>query len=385
MENNTPRKPYNGFIGTPAAKVLGLITAFAVTFLMMYMGAYTQYCLFAFVGALLFIIPKMFGVKDFKAMAVLGLAFFLVTSLVGSFLVSVPAMESMKDREITGDFSNCTITNVPGTGTYDITVDYAGASAPTVHYVEISSCSFAYLFGQNKTADMTLVSGTTYKANIPLTDDRANILYFVADDKSSEQTLVSETLNGDTLQRTAISGNMYVNGIPTVMFFLILLFSTWMRRNFEKQREKFEAEGRLYPKGYGLCKNCGMTVLPGEKVCRKCGTPIDIPEEIQRETLAKLYGTVKCPVCCADVVKIEKVCPKCKTQMPGFKEDGTGSEETFRCSDCGAEVPADSSVCPSCGARFDDDIGTVTCKECGAEVPADEGFCPKCGASFKKN
>ena len=58
MENNTPRKPYNGFIGTPAAKVLGLITAFAVTFLMMYMGAYTQYCLFAFVGALLFIIPK---------------------------------------------------------------------------------------------------------------------------------------------------------------------------------------------------------------------------------------------------------------------------------------------------------------------------------------
>ncbi|MGN1045238.1 MAG: zinc-ribbon domain-containing protein [Candidatus Methanomethylophilaceae archaeon] len=384
MENTTPRKPYDGFIGTPAAKVLGLVIAFAVTFLMMYMGAYTQYCLFAFVGALLFIIPKMFGVKDFKAMAVLGLAFFLVTSLAGAFLVSAPAMESMKDREIAGDFSNCTITNVPGTDDYEITVDYGGTTAPTVHYVEITSCSFSYLFGQNKTADMTLVSGTTYKATVPLTNDRANILYFTADGKSSEQTLVSQTLGGDTLQRTAISGNMYVDGIPTVMFFLILLFSTWMRRNFEKQREKFEAEGRLYPKGYGLCKNCGMTVLPGEKVCRKCGTPIDIPEEIQRETLSKLYGTVKCPSCGADVVKIESVCPKCRAQMPGHENDGTETEDTFRCSDCGAEVPADSSVCPSCGARFDDGSETVKCPECGTEVPADDGFCPKCGATFKK-
>lgn len=352
MENN-PRKPYNGFIGTTRAKVLGLVLAFAVTFAMMYFGAYTQYCLFVFIGALLFVIPKAFGVKDFKAMAVLGIVFFLVTSLVGAFMVTIPTIEDVGDTEITGTFYGYDAQQVAGTDDYTITVHYDGASAPKFHYVQITSASFQYLFGQEKVADMTLTSTNMYQATVSLSDDKVYLVTFTADDKTSQTTIVDGTIGSKTLEKTALAGNMYVNGIPTVMFFLILLFSTWMRRNFEKQRAKFEAEGRLYPKGYGLCKKCGMTVLPGEKVCRKCGEPIDIPEEIQRSTLAKLYGTEKCPNCGNDVVKIEKVCPKCKTQMPG--REGLADDETFKCSDCGADVPANADKCPMCGAKFDDD------------------------------
>ena len=387
MENN-PRKPYNGFIGTPAAKALGLVLAFVITFLMMYFGAYTQYCLFVFVGVLLFVIPKAFGVKSIKAMAALGVAFFLVTSFVGAFLVTIPTIEDSMDNEITGDFYDYDIQQISGTNDYTVTVNYDGASAPKFHYVQITSCSFEYLFGQEKAADMTLVTANTYQATVTLADSNVYLAFFDADGKTSKDIVIEETLGTDTLKKTAIAGNMYVNGIPTAMYFLVLAFHFWMRRNFEKQRAKFEAEGRLYPKGYGLCKKCGMTVLPGEKVCRKCGEPIDIPEEIQRETLAKLYGTVKCPECGNDVIKVEKVCPKCRCQMPGNEE--LAEDETFKCSECGTDVPANADKCPMCGAGFDDDddvpaFEAFKCSECGETVTGDSEFCPKCGARFDKD
>ena len=387
MENN-PRKPYNGFIGTTRAKILGLVLAFVVTFLMMYFGAYTKYCLFVFVGALLFVIPKAFGVKSFKAMAVLGVMFFLVTSFVGAYLVTIPAIEDAQDTEIKDTFYGYDVQQISGTDDYNIYIYYDGASAPKFYYTQVTSCSFEYLFGTQKTADMSVVSGHLYTTKVTLSDDNVYLVSFEADGKRSQTTVIDETIGSDTLQKTAIAGNMYVNGIPTVMFFLVLLFSTWMRRNFEKQRAKFEAEGRLYPKGYGLCKKCGMTVLPGEKVCRKCGEPIDIPEEIQRATLAKLYGTEKCPNCGNDVIKIEKVCPKCKTQMPG--REVLSEDETFKCSECGTDVPVDADKCPMCGARFDDDsdesaVEGFKCSECGELVPSNAEFCEKCGAKFDKD
>ena len=386
MENN-PRKPYNGFIGTPAAKVLGLVLAFLITFLMMYFGAYKQYCLFAFVGALLFIIPKAFGVKSFKAMAALGVAFFVITSLVGAYMFTIPTIEDMQDERIEGDFSNFEVIQIPDSNEYNVTVNYNGASAPKFHYVQVTSSSFKLLFGQEKSVNMTLVTSGKYTATVTLANANVYMAFFDADGKTSDTTVISETIEGDTLQKTALAGNMYVNGIPTLMFFLVLIFSSWMRRNFEKQRAKFEAEGRLYPKGYGLCKRCGMTVLPGEKVCRKCGEPIDIPEEIQRQTLSKLYGTTKCPECGTDVIKIEKVCPKCKCQMPGNEE--LAEDESFKCSECGTDVPATADKCPMCGARFDDEdetqmLESFKCSECGETVPGNSEFCPKCGATFDK-
>jgi len=101
--------------------------------------------------------------------------------------------------------------------------------------------------------------------------------------------------------------------VTLILPFLILsLLTWWMRRNLERVRAKMEAEGRLYPQGYGRCKRCGSLVLPGEAMCRKCGEYVDVPEEM----------------------RVKKV-------------------NYFECSECGREVPQDAGVCPYCGEAFD--------------------------------
>jgi RNA polymerase subunit RPABC4/transcription elongation factor Spt4 len=108
--------------------------------------------------------------------------------------------------------------------------------------------------------------------------------------------------------------------LPTVAFtfilpFLVLVVLTWwLRKNLERTRARLEAEGRLYPQGYGRCKRCGALVLPGEVMCRKCGEYIDVPEEM----------------------RVKKV-------------------NYFECSECGREVDKDAGVCPFCGEAFEDD------------------------------
>jgi RNA polymerase subunit RPABC4/transcription elongation factor Spt4 len=96
-------------------------------------------------------------------------------------------------------------------------------------------------------------------------------------------------------------------------FIILCVLVWWMRRNLERVRAKMEAEGRLYPQGYGRCKRCGALVLPGEVMCRKCGEYVDVPEEM----------------------RVKKV-------------------NYFECSECGREVPEDAGVCPYCGEAFDD-------------------------------
>ena len=95
---------------------------------------------------------------------------------------------------------------------------------------------------------------------------------------------------------------------------LISLLTWWMRQNLERTRARLEAEGRLYPQGYGRCKRCGSLVLPGEIICRKCGEYVDVPEEM----------------------RVKKV-------------------NYFECSECGREVPPDAGVCPYCGEAFEED------------------------------
>ena len=103
--------------------------------------------------------------------------------------------------------------------------------------------------------------------------------------------------------------------VTLILPFLILaLLTWWMRRNLERVRARMEAEGRLYPQGYGRCKRCGSLVLPGEAMCRKCGEYVDVPEEM----------------------RVKKV-------------------SYFECSECGREVPQDAGVCPYCGEAFDDE------------------------------
>ena len=99
-----------------------------------------------------------------------------------------------------------------------------------------------------------------------------------------------------------------------VIFYLMLFLTTIMRKNLEKTRARMEAEGRLYPRGYGRCKECGSIILPGETCCRKCGSYIEVPEDLRHK-------------------KVDMV----------------------ECSECGAEIPEDAKVCPKCGAVFDEE------------------------------
>ena len=116
------------------------------------------------------------------------------------------------------------------------------------------------------------------------------------------------------IQKFCIIYNGYTCGIIILLFFLMMVLTAWSRKNLEKTRARMEAEGRLYPQGYGRCKECGSIILPGETCCRKCGAYIDVPDELRHK-------------------KVDMV----------------------ECSECGAEIPEDAKVCPKCGAVFDEE------------------------------
>jgi RNA polymerase subunit RPABC4/transcription elongation factor Spt4 len=103
--------------------------------------------------------------------------------------------------------------------------------------------------------------------------------------------------------------------VTMVLPFMLISTIVWyMRQNLERYRKELEAEGRLYPPGYGRCKRCSTVVLPGEVCCRRCGEIIDVPDEL----------------------KVKKV-------------------NYFECSECNREVPEDAGVCPYCGETFDEE------------------------------
>ena len=379
MENPQRTVP-TGFIGTPAAQALGLILGFAAAIGMMISGIYRITCMYAFVGVVMFIIPKLFGVKNVVMLIALGVAFFLISTFVGALAFTVPEIEDHDESTISGDFNNVTITE--NGDTYDISVTYVGSVSGEMKliYGPIASANFRFIdYARNDPLTLT-GSGNIYTATgVELNSEKPTCMYFEMenDDESdkSNQFIYSQNLSSGEIKKAAIIANMYFTGIITTMFLLIVLLTAWMRRSLEKTRAKMEAEGRLYPQGYGRCKECGMIVLPGETVCRKCGAYIDIPDEIKEKMKHKV--------------------------------------EYIECSECGAEVPADARRCPKCGASFDEETEEVhvqvteeelktevqaraaaeaesegeyfECSECGAKVPADANKCPKCGAEFDED
>ncbi len=330
---NTQRQPFDGFMGTPAAKGVGLIVAFALCFLMLYLGLYTQYCLFIFVGILLFVIPKFFGVKKFSTLAVFGIVFMLFTTAIGAYCFTVPMLESNTQDNFSDDvFTDLEIID-EGNGNYTVSVKYSGTSPVVVLAQDrVGVTSFGVVFGVNHKdhvqtaatvlAKMTNNSGT-YTTKITMDTGILYSLYITSGTENAEGKMDNvehksaafiPTANNPDFANHALTWNAYVTGMTIVIFFLVLVLTTWMRKNLEKTRAKMEAEGRLYPKGYGTCKKCGMVVLPGETNCRKCGEPIEIPEEY----------------------RVHK-------------------GEQFECSECGAKVPSDAKMCPKCGSKFDED------------------------------
>lgn len=368
MEGSAPESGFQKFLKSKIAMPIGLILAFLVGVLLFYTGMYRSLCGFGFllIGVLLFIIPKLFGAKDLKLMIAFGIAFFLVTSLIGAFAVSQPAIQNNDDYASydNNGFSDVNFTYTDGMVT--ATVQYETGKTVGLNFGNVSwICYFNYgvynsTEGDNATVHpmteiegtgeytVTFSAGSGYLYGYSFTDT-------VGDAKTTSETkFYSDLMDSSQMTQFVITWNMYYVALASIMYLMIVLITTWMRKNLEKTRAQMEAEGRLYPQGYGRCKECGSVVLPGETCCRKCGAYVEVPEDIKMKTA----NHFKCPGCGGDVLADAETCPNCSRTITQEERDAAmpkKSGETFECSDCGARVPADAKVCPKCGATFDDD------------------------------
>lgn len=339
---------------------------------------------FFIVAVLLYMIPHLLGVSSVKVKTVVGVVFIVLALPILTVLFSgtlAAAEDSLQDQdsEFIGDLQydaetgTVTFTSSPYVDAegnpvedYEIVFQCYGVQSLTTalngdrntlqevrfdpihsddeHYVTVGEDGLYHLTVE----DVDVPEGEIYVMGafiVVPTNNAVDSMNIIVNNGASETSL-------------ALVGAGYTVLYAAVIFFIILIFSALMRRSADKTRAKMEAEGRLYPQGYGRCKECGAMVLPGEINCRKCGAYIDVPEEM----------------------RVKK-------------------KDFFTCSECGAEVPGDAKVCPKCGATFDEEENTVvhedgsvdvstesvTCPECGNIVPANADWCPRCGKMLKKD
>ncbi len=388
-ENAEGRKSFvqgfrDDFKALSTKQLIAIIAAIAIALVLEVLGIGAICIGFLIVAVALYMIPHMLGVMSVRVKAVIGIAFVVLAMLVGTFAYGGIAQDyqSLMDSD-TDSIRNIDVVYDGADGGYYIEYDVnpsvleVGDSWDVlVRYGTVSLISFG-LIGtpgdlkdiRAEKSDLTALADGWQHGRMKLDGVSEGKFYWMAlavekidgDNKEVKSSLSftydSGLTSGDEISMCA-KGAGYTVGLTALMFFLILGFSTMMRRSAEKTRRKMESEGRLYPQGYGRCKSCGATVLPGEVVCRKCGEYIEVPEELK---------------------------PK--------------KADYFTCSECGAEVPSDATVCPKCGAKFDEaeetevehpdgtvDVSTETvpCPHCGEQIPANADWCPKCGKKIKE-
>jgi Reverse gyrase len=356
-----------------AGPYFGFLLALLIGISFAYLGLYTLLC--GFGGALicailLYMIPKSMG-ANIKHLAVFGVIFLVAVSAFSAYAISKPFIEDAEGVHKYKTFSDVSVEpfNDDGPYVFSVTHTLTGTEIIELEYNTsrmVQQRGLVRGSGDNTVVSADAVSLTTHTFTVPDLADNGVFYYkFVVRDgiggdvvREGGVFIGPVTMDDSQLIMFCFTGNLYYVGVNIVMFFfLIVLITTWMRSNLEKTRARLEAEGRLYPQGYGRCKECGTIILPGEVVCRKCGAYIDVPDEI----------------------KVKKV-------------------EYFECSDCGKEVPLSSDKCPFCGAAFEDDIEdetvaeaekgpknevTFTCSECGKQVPESASVCPHCGEKFE--
>lgn len=356
-------------------QIVAIAIALAAAILLEVFGMATLCIGFLIIAVVLYMIPHLMGVTSVGVKAVLGVAFVVISVLIGSFAYgsAMGQLSDTIDQDINTiyDIDYVDDESAPDFGTLYFTVK----DVPEGGKVQVKTSPVAsFVFGQpmvdptqERTLDVSLADNDdgTSRASVYLglpqggfTHSEITILKADGGESSKMGFIIDTGLSKADYDSMSFQGAAYTTAYSAVLFFMILIFSAVLRRTAEKTRTKMEAEGRLYPQGYGRCKECGAMVLPGEVTCRKCGAYIDVPDELKAK-----------------------------------------KKDFFECSECGAEVPGDANVCPKCGARFDSvenevqhqdgtvDVSeeTVLCPKCGAEVPSNVDFCPKCGNRFDKD
>jgi ribosomal protein L40E len=347
--------------------VLAFVSALALT--LTGVGASIMCFGMLIIAIILYMVPRMAGVNNTNFMTVVGAVFMVTAVLIGGMFLApsfvaendgVPAENdyfkdigyTFSDNEVEISFTLSDKALESGGFPYFRYAEVVGVSFQAVNATFNKGEYLNETDGYTVTLDRDkLYAGYLVLATTYTTED----IEFISESRTSASFL-TELYDG-SITNLGLSGCFNSIVYTMIFFFLIMLFSNFMRSRVERTRQQMERDGRLYPQGYGRCKECDSLVLPGEINCRKCGAYIDRPEEMKPE-----------------------------------------KADFFECSECGAEVPSDAPACPKCGAEFDEDEfevthsdgtvevtnETVVCEECGNKVPATASFCPRCGAKFKK-
>ena len=356
MDETVPDSGLQRFRNSKAAYPIGIVLGILGGALLFYIGVYNMFCGLGMViiAALAFIIVKWFNGQTLKRMVVYGVVFFLGVTAIGAFAVSAPLIDGNTsfDGYDSEGFSDVTITYADDTTISSISVKYTGTlesgQSVVFHMGRLSYiCYKGYGIYTKSDAD------SNAGKDIVLTDSGSGIYtsghVSVKMDNNTIYGYYFKVMNGDDTNRTsgpvfhkvnvsaadeykfAMIWNAYYAVMILGLYLIIVFFSYRARKKLNTVRDQMESEGRLYPKGYGKCKQCGTVVLPGETNCRKCGAAIDVPEEYQKKQV-----------------------------------------DYFECSECGAHIPADSVFCPKCGAKFDEEDETVVVKKDEVREPEGE-------------
>ncbi len=345
---------------------IAVIGTFAVCLVLVCTGIFLAMCMgFFIVAILLYMIPHITGVTSPKVKAVIGALFLAIILIVSA----VGYGDSAHDRTSIPK-SNTIITE----GTFDgdtgiITIISNEELDLKISYSPITGMAFGNPSTYDK-SNVTVAAIThtdnKYTATIDMADGK---YYYIeasvnVDNKDAKteywQIFYNNGISSSDVNMLNLNGSWLSVVEIGAIFFIMLIFSELMRRSARKKRDQMIKDGRLYPAGYDRCKECGTMVLPGEIVCRKCGTPIEVPEDIK---VLHKKDYFECSECGTEVPLDAKFCPKCRavfdeeTETEISHADGSVdvSSETFECSECGKEVPANAKRCPYCGAEFDED------------------------------
>jgi len=342
---------------------IGILAGFIVAMLLTASGMILSMCLgFFIVAILLYMIPHVCGVKSAKIKAILGAVFIVAILIVAATAYggSATDKQGFTGREymddVTWDGENLVITPTDKEADYRAKYSVINGMAfgqPYTYEKDKMVTIQLESVGDKVIGHATLPAGKYVYIQVDALDEEGTIVEF-------NQIFYNNGISPSEVNSLNLNGSLLTIGEIALIFYLLLIFSALIRMWSEKSRVKMEKDGRLYPKGYDKCKQCGCMVLPGEITCRKCGAPIEVPEDMK---VLHKKDFFYCSECGTEVPIDAEFCPKCgerfdeKTENVITHADGTTdtSTETFVCSDCGKTVPANAQRCPYCGATFDEE------------------------------
>ncbi len=383
-EANKGRKPlFQGLIddfkSLSTKQWIAIIVALAISLVLEV--AFNTRCFGYFIVAIvLYMVPHLLGISSVKVKAVVGVMFIVLAMPTLTYVFSgTPnaVAEQQEKNECIVYFEYITDKDDPYVGDVVIYVKpYVDSDGNTPEeWQVVFQCYYAQSLTYAINGSISTLAREVYFNPDEYTLDEDGTHHLTVEELELEEgklyvmgafilvdgALISHKLvelydTGYNATSLTLIGAGYTVLYAMVIYFLILVFSALMRNSADKARARMEADGRLYPQGYGRCKQCGAIVLPGEVNCRKCGAYIDVPEEI----------------------KVKK--------------------NSFQCSECGAEVLPDATVCSKCGAAFDEEDGNeinqdstvdvsmenVICPECGNIVLVNANWCPRCRKMLEK-